>query len=80
MVAMVTTYRKRKGLFALCKRPGITVTFSDVFSPDTTVSDRQAQAALRQQAFDFMDRVSSSTPQVAYIRYEYKQKKELSEP
>ena len=78
-VAMVTTYRNRKGLFALCKRPGMTVTFSDVFYPDPELPARRAQADLCSQAFEFMDNVSRSTPQVTYIRYEYKPKEDASD-
>lgn len=78
-VAMVTTYRKRKGLFGLSKRPGMTVRFSEVFYPDKTLTAKEAQSKLRRQAFDFMDGVSRNTPQVAYIRYEYKNEKEFSQ-
>ena len=78
VVAMVTTYRKRRGLFCFLKRPGMTVTFSEVFYPDKELTARQAQAKLREQAFDFMDNTSRNTQQVEYIRYEYKQKNDNS--
>ena len=71
-VAMVTTYRRRRGLFALCKKPGMTVTFSEILRPDPALPPRQAQAELCRQAFDFMDRSARSTPQVCYIHYEQK--------
>ena len=71
-VAMVTTYRRRKGLFSLCKRPGMTVTFSEILRPDPSLPPRQAQALLRQRAFGFMDRTARTTPQIVYIRYEQK--------
>lgn len=73
-VAMVTTYRKRKGLFALCRRPGVTVTFSEPFYPDPALPKREAQALLHKQVYDFMCEVSKSTEQVEYIRYEQKTK------
>ena len=71
-VAMVTTYRRRRGLFALCKKPGMIVTFSEILRPDPALPPRQAQAELCRQAFDFMDRSARSTPQVCYIHYEQK--------
>ena len=72
VVAMVTTYRKRKGLFALCRRPGMTVTFSEPFSPDRSLPPREAQAALRNKVYDFMCEISGEAEQVEYIRYEQK--------
>ena len=77
-IAMVTTYRKRKGLFALCKRPGMTVTFSEPMKADSSLPQKQAQKELRNRVFDFMNTVSKETEQVSYIRYE--QKKEEKEP
>ena len=72
VVAMVTTYRKRKGIFALCRRPGMTVTFSEPFYPDSSLPIKDAQAKLRNQVFDFMESVSKDREQVEYIRYEQK--------
>ena len=71
-VAMVTTYRKRKGLFALCKRPGMTVTFSEPFYPDPSKPRREAQKELHAQIYEFMKTKSDNTDQVSYIRYEYR--------
>ena len=68
VVAMVTTYRKR----ALCRRPGMTITFSEPFYPDRSLPPREAQADLRQKAFAFMEGVSKNREQVEYIRYEQK--------
>lgn len=70
VVAMATTYRRRSGLFALSRRPGMTVTFSEPFRPDPALSPGEAQAALRDQVFRFIDSVTRETPQVCYIRYE----------
>ena len=72
VVAMVTTYRKRKGLFAFCRRPGMTVTFSEPFYPDRSLPPRESQADLCKKVYDFMCEVSASTEQVEYIRYEQK--------
>ena len=69
VVAMVTTYRKRKGLFALAKRPGMTVTFSEPFYPDKTLPFKKSQKELRDKAFSFMTEISSSRENVEYIRY-----------
>lgn len=68
-VAMVVTYRKRRGLFRLARRPGMTVTLSEPFYPDATLSARAAQEKLRRQVYEFMCSVSERNENVAYIRY-----------
>lgn len=68
-VAMVTTYRRRRGLFRLCKKPGMTVTFSEPMYPDASLSPRAAQRELRDRVYDFMTEISSSRENVEYIRY-----------
>lgn len=75
-VAMVTTYRKRKGLFALSKRPGMTVTFSEPMYPDETLAPREAQKELRDRVYNFMKEVSEGREQVEYIQYIYQPKEE----
>ena len=67
---MVTTYRKRRGLFRLFRRPGMTVTLSEPFYPDAALSLREAQQKLRDQVYDFMVSVSQSHENVNYIQYE----------
>ncbi|MCI8619272.1 MAG: 1-acyl-sn-glycerol-3-phosphate acyltransferase [Oscillospiraceae bacterium] len=69
-VAMAVTYRKRKGLFFWAKRPGMTLTFSQPFYPDQTVSLRQARQALRDQVYNFMCDTAARPDNVVYIRYE----------
>lgn len=69
-VAMVTTYRKRRGLFFWVKTPAMTVTLSDPFYPDKTLPPKQAQQQLRDQVYHFMTRVSAERENVAYIRYQ----------
>ena len=69
VVAMVTTYRKRKGLFRLAKRPGMTVEFSEPFFPEKGLSVKEAQKDLRDKAYDFMKRVSENSENIEYIRY-----------
>lgn len=70
VVAMVTTYRRRRGLFRFLRRPGMTVTLSQPFYPQPELPPRKAQELLRNQVYDFMVSVSSSRENVEYIRYE----------
>lgn len=70
VVAMVATYRRRHGLFALLGRPGVTVTLSDPIYPEAGGNIRAAQEELRRQVYTFMVRVSQEKENVEYIRYE----------
>ncbi|MBR0162265.1 MAG: hypothetical protein IJQ02_13405, partial [Oscillospiraceae bacterium] len=79
-VAMVVTYRKRKGLFRFLKRPAITVSFSEIMMPDRSLTPRKAQRALRNRALAFMEAVTGSKDQICYIRYEYKPKTDTGVP
>ena len=79
-VAMVVTYRKRKGLFRFLKRPAITVSFSEIMMPDRSLTPRKAQRALRNRALAFMEAVAGSKDQICYIRYEYKPKTDTGVP
>lgn len=69
VVAMVTTYRRRKGLFRWLKKPGMTVTLSQPMYPRTDLSPTQAREELRDRVHAFMVEVSSSRENVEYIRY-----------
>jgi len=69
VVAMVTTYRKRTGLFRFLRRPGMTVTISEPFYPDPSLSPREAQETLRNQVHDFMLRESQRHENISYITY-----------
>lgn len=69
-VAMVTTYRRRKGLMRLLRRPAMTVTFSEPMYPDTTLSPKHAQEDLRDRAFRFMTETAATKENIAYIQYE----------
>ena len=69
VIAMTTTYRRRRGLFALCKKPGMTVTFSDVLYPDPDLPPRQAQKDLRDLVFSFMEQTAAREGNIEYIRY-----------
>ena len=48
----------------------MTVTLSEPFYPDKTLSPREAQQKLRNQVYDFMVSVSQSHENVEYIAYE----------
>ena len=69
-VAMVTTYRRRRGLFRFFKRPGVTVTVSEPFYRDPSLSVRAAQEELCRRVYDFMVQTSAAKENVEYIRYE----------
>ncbi len=69
VVAMVTKYRKRKGLFFLAKKPGMTVTFSEPMYADSSLTPKNAQEELRGRVYDFMKKTSSSGENIEYIRY-----------
>lgn len=68
-LAMVTTYRKRKGLMFWCRRPGMTVTVSEPFFADPSLPRRQAQEKLRNEIHDYMERVSAAKGSVVYYEY-----------
>ena len=70
-VAMVATYRKRKGLFRFIKTPGMTITLSEPFYPEAELSPKQAQKKLKDQIYEQMCAISGSKDQVAYYHYEY---------
>lgn len=69
-LAMVTTYRKRRGLFRFCKRPGLTVTLSEPFYPEKGAPIRKEQERLRAQVYEFMVSTSGEKENIEYIRYE----------
>lgn len=72
VVAMVTTYRRRKGLFRLLHRPGMTITLSEPMYPRQDLSPKKAQEELRDRVHRFMVETAASRENVAYIRYEQK--------
>lgn len=72
VVAFATTFRKRRVLKFLW--PCLTVTLSDPFYPDASLSPREAKEKLRNQVYDFMCRTVSSPDNYAY--YEYRKKPE----
>lgn len=70
VIAMTTTYRKRKGLFAISKRPGMTVTLSEPMHPDSSLSPRAAKRELRDRVYAFMVKTAENAKEnVEYIKY-----------
>lgn len=66
-IAYVTTYRRRK-IFKNA-RPLVTITLSDPFYPDPTLSEREAKQKLRDEIYDFMCAVAKSEDNYSYITY-----------
>ncbi|MBO4213222.1 MAG: hypothetical protein J5894_03820, partial [Clostridia bacterium] len=66
-VAFVTTYRKRKIFSKL--PPRLTVTVSEPFYPDETLSRVEAKRKLRDEVYDFMCREASKPDNYAYYAY-----------
>ncbi len=76
-VAFATTFRRRRLFKKLW--PCLTVTLSEPFWPDQTLSPHAAKQKLRDQVYDFLCRTTSSPDNYAY--YEYRQKESgSSEP
>lgn len=71
-IAMVTTYRVRRGLFSFCKKPGMTITLSEPFYPDASLSPRKAREKLRNEVHDFMVKTVNERENAEYIRYVYR--------
>ncbi|MBP3414921.1 MAG: 1-acyl-sn-glycerol-3-phosphate acyltransferase [Clostridia bacterium] len=66
-IAYVTTYRRRK-IFKNA-RPLVTITLSDPFYPDPTLTEREAKQKLRDEIYDFMCAVAKSEDNYSYITY-----------
>lgn len=66
-IAYVTTYRRRK-IFKNA-RPLVTITLSDPFYPDPTLSEREAKQKLRDEIYDFMCSTAKSEDNYSYITY-----------
>ena len=71
-VAMVTTYRRRRGLFRLFRRPAMTVTFSTPMYPRKDLSPKQAQEELRNRVYNFMSETAATKENIPYIQYKQK--------
>jgi hypothetical protein len=71
---MVTTYRRRSGLFFWMKKPGMTITLSSPMYPNLTLPIRKAQTELRDKVFQFMKETAGGRQQPEYIQYVYRPK------
>ena len=69
LVAMVTTYRRRRVLFFRVKRPGMTVTFSEPLRPSPGLSVREAKTELRDKVYALMQSHASDADNVEYYHY-----------
>ncbi len=66
-VAFTTTYRQRKILKNAY--PKITVTISEPFYPDKSLSEKEARQKLRDEVYGFMTSVANSEENYEYIKY-----------
>ena len=69
VVADVVTYRRRRGLFRLCRRPGMTVHLRDPIYGDAEASLRERKDFLRDQVYTFMCKTAAEEENMEYIRY-----------
>lgn len=69
VVAMVMTYRPRKGKNALKKKPKIDITLSEPIYPQPDFSIKENMVYLHDQVYDFMVKTTSLAPKVDYIHY-----------
>ncbi len=69
VVAAVVTYRRRRGLFRLCRRPGMTVHLRDPIYGDAEASLRERKDFLRDQVYTFMCKTAAEEENMEYIRY-----------
>ena len=71
VVAFVTTFRRRKVFKKLW--PCLTVTLSEPFYPDASLSPREAKKKLRDEVYGFMCRTADAPDNYAYYEYVQKQ-------
>lgn len=64
-IGMVTTYRRRR----FFEKPGLTVTLSEPFYPDRSLSKKTARDELRGKVYDFMVAHAAKKDNVAYYEY-----------
>ncbi len=70
VVAFVTTFRRRRVFKKLW--PCLTVTLSEPFYPDASLSQHEAKKVLRDDVYDFMCRTAAAPDN--YVYYEYRKK------
>ncbi|NLB49379.1 MAG: hypothetical protein GX807_00965 [Erysipelotrichia bacterium] len=67
--ALTTTYHKRRGIFALSKRPKIIAYLDGPFYPDQNLKPQLAKQKLRDEIYQAMIERSTSIKQYEYIQY-----------
>ena len=76
VVAFFVAYTKPKGFLSFMRKANVTVYISDVFVPNTELSQKDAQQELRDKVYDFMVERSKLSD---YEVIEYKQIEEEQE-
>lgn len=72
----VTTYRRRRGLFAWARRPGMTVHIEGPFYPNPELREREAAGELRDRVYRRMCVLTEREDNICYIRYVRRRKEE----
>lgn len=67
VAAATVTYRKRRGLFRFCRKPGMTVQIGAPIYGEGGA--REKKAFLRDQVYAYMCKTASEGENIAYIRY-----------
>lgn len=67
--ALTTTYHKRKGIFALSKKPKIITYVDGPFYPDKNLKPQEARQKLRDEVFGVMNKRANQVPQYEYVEY-----------
>ncbi len=70
VVAMATTFRKRRGVLSFMKTPARTLTLSEPIYADTNMSIPEAKEFLHDRVYDFINGVIEQNGSYEYIRYE----------
>ncbi len=68
-VSVTATYRKRRGLFRLCRRPATTFWVGEPQFPDMSLPLKERAQRLRDAVYAEMCEVSSTRENVEYIKY-----------
>ncbi len=69
VVAITVTYRKRKGIFSLLKRPGMTVRISKPVYPEPGLYRKEQAEYLRDTVYGIMNSAVSDPAGVEYVKY-----------
>lgn len=78
VVAMVTTYRKRKGVMRFIKTPARTIFLSDPLYAPAGMTMHEAQAYFHRQTCDFMKKHAERSDNYEYIQYIQKMDESVS--